>query len=102
MYKNIYLALALLGIIIPYSQFVPWTMANGLNFGLMFEEMFVNQISRGITFDALLVAVVIIAFVFIENKKRSVKNLWLPIIGIFLFGVSFALPMYLYLREKSN
>lgn len=99
MKKNIYLFLALLGIVLPYSQYVPWTVANGFDFGLMVQQMFVNQIAKGIAFDALLVSLVIIIFIIFDNKRRGVKNVWISVAGIFIFGVAFALPMYLYLKE---
>ncbi len=100
MKKNIYLILALMGIVIPYSQYVPWSITNGFDFSLMMQQMFVNQIAKGIAFDALLVSLVIIIFIIFDNKRREVKNVWIPVVGIFIFGVAFALPMYLYLKEK--
>lgn len=101
MKKNIYLALALAGIILPYTQFVPWSNANGFNLRLMIGEMFVNQIASGIAIDALLTALVILVFIAFDRKSVRVSYLWLPIAGMFLSGISFALPMYLYLRERA-
>ena len=43
--KGIYLLLCIIGTILPYSQFVPWLLANGVDFPLFFEELFANPIS---------------------------------------------------------
>lgn len=102
MKKNIYLGLAILGIVLPYTQFVPWSNANGFNLQLMGKLMFANQIASGIAIDALLTAVVIVTFIIFDSRQVKVKHLWLPIVGIFFSGISFALPMYLYLRTKAE
>lgn len=93
--------LAILGVILPYTQFVPWSNANGFNLSLMISQMFVNQIASGIAIDALLAALVIVVFILFDTKQIKVKYWWLSIIGIFVSGISFALPFYLYLRERS-
>ncbi len=102
MKKNIYLILSILGIILPYTQFVPWTNANGLNLKLLLSEMFANQIATGIAIDALFTGLVIIIFILFDRKIAKVKFFWIPIVGIFLSGIAFALPFYLYLRETNN
>jgi hypothetical protein len=101
MKKNIYLVLAILGVILPMSQFAQWSMVNGFDLKLMGQAMFANQIAGGIAIDALLTAVAIVVFMVFDQKQVKVKYLWLPIAGIFFSGISFALPMYLYLRERA-
>lgn len=86
----------------PYTQFVPWTNANGLNLKLLLSEMFANQIATGIAIDALFTGLVIIIFILFDRKIAKVKFFWIPIVGIFLSGIAFALPFYLYLRETNN
>lgn len=102
MKKNLYLALAVLGIILPYTQFVPWSNANGFDIGLMVSLMFANQIAAGVAIDALLVALSIVVLIIFDTREIRVKYWWIPIIGIFMAGISFALPFYLYLRELSK
>jgi len=89
-----------LGIILPYTQFVPWSNVNGFNLPLMISEMFANKIAAGIAIDALLAGVAIIFLIIFENSRVKVKNVWLPLAGIFISGISFALPLYLYMRER--
>jgi len=52
--KNIYLFLCVLGAAIPYSQFVPWVMENGLPLGLLARQLFANRISAFFGLDVLL------------------------------------------------
>lgn len=101
MKKNLYLVLAILGIILPYTQFVPWSNANGFNIALIGSLMFANQIAAGVAIDALIAALAIVLFIVFDKKETKVKYWWAPIVGIFLAGISFALPFYLFLREKA-
>lgn len=100
MNKKIYLMLIIIGAILPYTQFVPWSMANGLDLAKMGSEMFANQIASGIAIDALTAAFILFVFIGLEQKRRPVKYFYLPIIATFVFGLACALPMYLYLREE--
>lgn len=101
MRKKVYLILTILGVILPMSQFAQWSMVNGFDLKLMGAAMFANQIASGIALDALITAVVIVVFIIFDRKDVKVQHLWLPIVGIFFSGISFALPMYLYLRESA-
>ncbi|MBI3419847.1 MAG: DUF2834 domain-containing protein [Proteobacteria bacterium] len=99
--KNIYLFLCVLGVVLPYSQFIPWVMENGLHLGLLFRQLFANRISSFFGLDVLVSAVVLIRFVRLEGRRLRVRHLWLPIVGVCAVGVSFALPLFLYLREPA-
>ena len=96
--KNLYLLLAIVGFLVPYSQFVPWIMQNGLNMKLFFEQMFANRISAFFVADVLVSAVVVCMFSARELKDAGAKR-WLPLLAVLTVGVSLALPLLLYLRE---
>lgn len=100
--KKIYLILSVIGLILPLTQFAPWSMVHGFDLNLLISEMFANQIASGIAIDALLAAASLICFILIEHKKRPVKFFWLPIVSVFLVGLAFAFPLFLYLKEISN
>src|SRR5260370_36647041 len=36
-----------------------------------------------------------------EGKRLGMRLLWLPILGLCTVGVSFGLPLFLYLRERA-
>ena len=97
--KNAYLLLWILGAAIPYSQFVPWAMENGLQLGLLVRQLFANRISAFFGLDVLVSSVVLLVFMRLEGKVARVRFRWLPIAGLCAVGVSLALPLFLYLRE---
>ncbi len=99
--KNVYLFLCVLGAVVPYSQFIPWLHENGLNFGLLVRQLFANQISAFFGLDVLVSAVVLVRFVHYEGKRLGMRGLWMPIVGLFLIGVSYALPLFLYQRARA-
>jgi hypothetical protein len=98
--KNIYLLLSILGAAIPYSQLVPWVMENGLHLGLMVQQLFANRISSFFGLDVLVSSVVLVVFMRIEGRMLGMRLRWLPIVGLCVVGVSLALPLFLYLRER--
>lgn len=98
--KNLYLVLALLGFILPYTQFIPWLMEHGLNLSLLFTEILSSRLSAFAWLDVIVSALALLVFIGKDGRKERVPHLWLPIVGTFLIGVSFGLPMFLYLREE--
>jgi uncharacterized protein DUF2834 len=100
--RSLYLALAIIGAVLPYSQFVPWVAEHGLNLPLLVAELFSTRMGAFFGLDVLISAVVLIAFIRREGAKRNMQNLWLPIAATCLIGVSCGLPLFLYLREPQN
>lgn len=100
--KTVYLVFCVLGIVLPYSQFVPWVIAqHGIPLGLFVRELFANRIGGFFGMDVLVSAVVLILFVRHEGKRLGVHHLWLPITGTLAVGVSLGLPLFLFLRESA-
>jgi len=97
--RQFYLIFCVLGILLPYSQFVPWLLEHGLNFGIFLRELFANRISAFFALDVIVSAIVLICFIQGEGKRLSVRLLWLPTIGTLVVGVSFGLPLFLFLRQ---
>ena len=96
--KNIYLLLCLAGIVVPFSQFVPWVAEHGLHVPLMVRELFSTRIGAFFGLDAVVSAVVTLVFVRLEK----IRPRWLPVLATCLIGVSCGLPLALYLREKQT
>jgi hypothetical protein len=99
--KNIYFFLCILGAAIPYSQFVPWVMENGLHLGLLVRQLFANRISAFFGLDVLVSSAVLLVFMRVEGRLLRMRFRWLPIVGLCAVGVSLALPLFLYLRERA-
>jgi hypothetical protein len=94
-----YLVMAFVGALLPFSQFVPWLMANGLALPYMIQLAFSHQISAFAWLDVLISGVVLLGFMLSDSRRLNIKRLWLPILGLCFIGVSFALPLYLWMRE---
>jgi hypothetical protein len=75
-----------LGLVLPYSRFVPWLMEHGLNFTVFFRELFANRISAFFAMDAIVSAIVLIWFIQSEGKRLRVRLLWLPTVGTLVVG----------------
>ena len=98
--KTAYLLLGVLGIALPYSQFLPWVLEHGLDLGLFMRELFANRIGGFFGMDVLVSALTLAFLVFTEGRERKVRALWLPIAAVLTVGVSLGLPLFLYLRER--
>ena len=97
--RHFYLICCLLGLVLPYAQLVPWLLEHGLNVALLVRELFANRISAFFAMDVIVSAIVLIWFIQSEGKRLRVRLLWLPTVGTLLVGVSFGLPLFLFLRQ---
>ena len=98
--RYLYFVFCLLGLLLPYSQFVPWIMEHhGLNMPLFVRDLFANRISAFFAMDVIVSAIVLILFVRIEGTRLGMRLLWLPILATFFVGVSLGFPLFLYLRQ---
>jgi hypothetical protein len=100
--KKLYLVFCVIGLLLPYAQFVPWVMEHGLDMRLFFSELAANRISRFFGWDVIVSAFVLLAFMRVERRRQPVNHWWMPIAGTLLVGVSFGFPLFLYLREDSR
>ncbi|WP_172564178.1 DUF2834 domain-containing protein [Vibrio navarrensis] len=94
-----YLVLTLLGILLPYGAFVPWLVSNGLDIGLLFREAVAGPISIFAWLDVLVAAIALLGFIVVDGQRHKVKYRYFAVLAV---GVSFGLPLYLYLKEKQS
>jgi hypothetical protein len=99
--RHFYLVCCVLGLVLPYSQFVPWFLEHGSNLTLFFRELFANRISAFFAMDVIISAIVLIWFIQSEGKRLRVGLLWLPTLGTLVVGVSFGFPLFLFLRQMT-
>jgi Terpene cyclase DEP1 len=98
--RHLYLLLAVIGLVLPYSQFIAWIAEHhALNMALFIRDLFANRISAFFGLDVIVAAVVLIVFIGNEGKRLGMRLLWLPLVGTLLVGVSLGLPLFLYLRQ---
>ena len=97
--RHFYLVCSVVGLLLPYSQFVPWLLEHGLDVTLFCRELLANRISAFFAIDVIVSAIVLIWFIQGEGKRLRVPFLWLPTVGTLVVGVSFGFPLFLYLRQ---
>ncbi|WP_338551459.1 DUF2834 domain-containing protein [Paenibacillus sp. KS-LC4] len=97
--KYFYGILSFLGLVLPYSQFIPWVMLNGFDLSLLFEAITNTRIGAFAWMDVLVTAIVLIGFILLEGTRKKMKYVWLPIVGTLLVGPSLGLPLFLLLRQ---
>jgi hypothetical protein len=97
--KTLYLAFCFVGVLLPYSEFVPWVLQHGLNLRLVIHELFANRISAFFGLDVLVSAIVLFRFIRVESARLDIHGWWLAVLGTLTVGVSLGLPLFLYLRE---
>ena len=96
----LYLIAAILGAVLPLSQLFPFLAANGFDVPLLFKQLFQNHASAFFGLDVIVSSVVLWLFVFSEGRRRGMKNLWLYVVCNLAVGVSLALPLFLFFRER--
>ncbi len=97
--KKMYLAISILGTVIPFTFFIPWIGKNGLDVNLFVSEWFTNQISQFFAADFIISWLCFLLFIVVDSRKHRIKFWWISVIGNFCIGLSFALAFYLFLRE---
>src|SRR5215470_2065073 len=97
--RHFYLVCCVLGLLLPYWQFVPWLLEHGLNLTLFLRELFANRVSAFFAIDVIVSAIVVIWFIQSEGKRLQVRHLWLPMVGTLVVGISFGFPLFLFLRQ---
>ena len=100
MKKNIFLVLALMGLFAPYYFLFRFLSANGLNIPLLVQQLFTNDISTFFAVDLVISMIVFWIYMIAEADRLQMKNWWLYILASLLVGLSFALPLFLYFRER--
>src|SRR6266851_1502744 len=67
--KRLYLALCVVGTLLPYSQFIPFLRQHGLDFQLFFAQLFANRVSAFFGWDVIVSSTLLWALVAIEGRR---------------------------------
>jgi hypothetical protein len=95
--KTVYLILAIIGFIAPYYFFL---RVRAFDLGVLLQMFSASKILSGIAMDLLVSVIVFWFFMFTEARKLEMKNSWIYLLATLLVGLSFALPLFLYFRER--
>jgi Protein of unknown function DUF2834 len=97
--QHVYLGLCVVGMILPYWQFVPWLASHGLDLSLFISELFSTRIGAFFGLDVIISALVLFAFIATEGRRLAIRASWIPVLATLAVGVSLGLPLFLYLRQ---
>jgi len=98
--RYIYLALAVIGFVGPYYFFISFLVAHGFDGRLFLNQLFGSPISSFFAVDLLLASVVFVRYLGQESARHSIGYQWVFLIALLTVGLSFALPLFLYVRES--
>jgi hypothetical protein len=99
MRRQIYVTLAVLGLIVPYYFFISFLATHGFDARLFLRQLFGTPISTFFAADLVLSSVVFMIYAGREANRYSIKHTWIVTLALFTVGLSCALPLFLYLRE---
>jgi len=98
-YKTLYLILAIVGGIVPYVFFIQFLQQHGVDLPVFVAALFVNGAAGGFTADLLIASLAFwVAMVELWRLDRGPAP-WLFIVLNLIIGLSFALPLYLFVRH---
>ena len=98
--KNLYLALAVIGFIVPYYFFLQLPIADGFNLPSLIQPFYANNFMRGAAMDLTISVIAFWVYVFVEANRTGMRYPWVYLLATVLVGLSFALPLFLYFRER--
>lgn len=98
--RNFYLAMAVIGTLVPWLFFGSFFAEHGVNAPFFFQSLFANGAAGGFSADVLIALPVFWVWSWRDAAQNNVARWWLILPASFCVGLSLALPLYLYLRER--
>lgn len=95
--RTVYLVLAIAGLVVPWYFNLQFFADAGLR--EFIEATGANPAVRSISNDLFIATVTGSVWMYLESKRIGMRFAWLYILIAFLVAFSFALPLYLYMRE---
>jgi hypothetical protein len=97
-----YAILAGLGLILPYFFFLRYLFTSGPERPPLIDSLFANDIATFFVADLVIATIVFWVFMAADSAAAPVPYRWVCFLGSLLVGLSFALPLYLYLRAGAQ
>ena len=85
--------------VLPWWPFAHWLQDNPLHILLLIHDAMQNGVSAAGWLDVIITYVVLVVFIVAEGRRLAMNRLWLPILGSTFIGLSFGLPLFLWMRE---
>lgn len=98
--RNFYLLMAIVGTGVPWLFFGSFFAQHGLALPLFIQSLFANGPAAGFSADVLISILIFGVWSWSDAAKHKVERWWLVLPASFFVGLSLALPLYLFLRER--
>ena len=98
--RLIYLGLAVLGAVIPMWHFWPFLAEHGLDLDAMIAAWKVSAATTALYYDLLIAAFALNIWILAETYARRDYWVLLCLPATYLVGLSFGLPLFLFLRSR--
>ena len=98
--STVLLGLTVLGAVVPYVFFIQFFAAEGLG-GDFVGSLFVNGAASGFAADVLISSLVFWIFLFAEARRVGIRHAWAFVVLNLAVGLSCALPLFLWKRERA-
>lgn len=98
--KTLYLALAILGGVVPYVFLFQFLAAEGFSVSKLLSASFANGAAGAFTADLLLASLIFWIHMFRERRRNQGPRPYFFIALNLVIGLACALPAYLYARER--
>jgi hypothetical protein len=102
--KYTFLALAIIGIVVPYMAFIPFVAEHGLDVPLLIEQAGANRIAAFAWLDVIVSAVVLLIAAY-SRQFVTLKQAGIVTVLTLAAGVSAGLPMMFYFmvaKQENN
>lgn len=100
MLRWLFLALAVIGAILPMRYFISWFQANGTSLEMLLYAWHANDATSGLVWDLTIAAVALTVWILAEVcSGRAPRIALLSVAATFGIGVSCGLPLYLFFRS---
>lgn len=99
--KSVYPVFALVGTVVPWYFFQSFFAHSGVDIPLFAVSLFANGAAGGFAADVLISILVFLYWVWRDGREKQVAHRWLVVPAVCAVGLSLALPLYLYLRERA-
>lgn len=100
--ERLWLLLAIVGTILPMSQFIPASIAGEFSVRALVRDVTDTRLARGVAADLAVAATTGVLLIILDGVRRRIRGWWIALLGTFLIGFSFGLPFYLYLRDRAE
>lgn len=101
MRARFYLVATIIGFLVPPILIGYYAADKGLNIVDMLNAMVDNAIALAVFLDVTISSIVFWVWAQSEAAKLGIRNWWVIIPANLLIGLCFALPLFLYWREKA-